>query len=258
MPNEIRYTYCLPSVKLNTGFLFGKRYIAEIILPDMETRPPFPLLSYTSLKELVKMGEGKYLEFKRKARHPEKILKEISAFANSEGGLLLVGVDDNLTIPGVESADEEEFIILDSIAKFLEPTIQVELQHFRLPDDNYVVAFNIPEGTQKPYLVKANEYVNEARAYIRLGDQSIQASKEMRELLKTQKKAKNLRFEFGNKERALMDWLTENKQITVSAFSEIAQIPKKMASRTLVLLTACQVLQIVPQDGMEEDLFVRK
>ena len=224
----------------------------------METRPPFPLPNYYSLKELVKTGEGRYLEFKRKARHPEKIMKEISAFANSGGGLLLVGVDDNLSIPGVESPDEEEFIVLDSIAKLLEPKLQVEVQHIRLPDDNYVVAFNVPEGSEKPYLVKPNEYISEPRAYIRIDDESIQASKEMRELLKTQKKAKNLRFEFGDKEKALMDWLTANQQITVTSFSEIAQIPKKVASRTLVLLTACQVLQIIPQDGMAEDWFIRK
>lgn len=224
----------------------------------MDSSIVFPVPNYAALKELVQLGEGLHLEFKRKAKYPEKILKEISAFANTDGGLLIVGVDDNLTIPGVESADEEEFMILNGIGKLLSPPLSVKVQHLRLPSDNYVVVFEVPKGEERPYMVQANEYVTEPRAYIRMDHQSIQASREMRELLKVEKKAKNLRFEYGEKERTLLDYLTTNPQINVTAFASLAGINKRVASRTLVLLTACNVLRIIPSDGMEEDWFVRK
>ncbi|MFM8913049.1 MAG: helix-turn-helix domain-containing protein, partial [Flammeovirgaceae bacterium] len=54
------------------------------------------------LKKLVFEGEGLQLEFKRKASYPEKIVRDLIAFANTEGGTLLVGVDDDKTIPGVK------------------------------------------------------------------------------------------------------------------------------------------------------------
>ena len=224
----------------------------------MEPAIVFPVPNYAALKEMVQLGEGLHLEFKRKAKYPEKILKEISAFANTDGGVLIIGVDDNLSIPGIESADEEEFMILNGIEKFLSPKLTVQVQHFRLPSDNYVVVFQIPKGEERPYMVLANEYVPELRAYIRMDHQSIQASREMRELLKVEKKAKNLRFEYGEKERTLLDYLTTNPQINVTAFASLAGINKRVASRTLVLLTACNVLRIIPSDGMEEDWFVRK
>ncbi len=64
-----------------------------------------------SLKALVRQGEGMHLEFKLKATHPEKIVREIVAFANAEGGLLLVGVGDDRSVPGVKFADEDEYIL---------------------------------------------------------------------------------------------------------------------------------------------------
>jgi predicted HTH transcriptional regulator len=49
---------------------------------------------------LVRKGEGATLEFKLKSNHPEKIVREVVAFANSQGGLLLIGVGDDKSIPG--------------------------------------------------------------------------------------------------------------------------------------------------------------
>ena len=57
----------------------------------------------SELKELIAEGESTTLEFKRKFTSPEKIAKEIAAFANTKGGYLLIGVDDDKRIYGVKS-----------------------------------------------------------------------------------------------------------------------------------------------------------
>lgn len=57
------------------------------------------------LRRLVMEGEGQHLEFKRKVSHPEKIVREMIAFANSEGGTILIGVDDDGLLAGVKYPD---------------------------------------------------------------------------------------------------------------------------------------------------------
>lgn len=63
------------------------------------------------LKKLASEGEGIQLEFKLKATYPEKIVRELIAFANTEGGTLLIGVDDDGSIPGVKYPEEEAHVV---------------------------------------------------------------------------------------------------------------------------------------------------
>ncbi|MCF8325797.1 MAG: ATP-binding protein, partial [Leadbetterella sp.] len=80
-----------------------------------------------------------------------------------------------------------------------------------------------------------------------------QASKEVKEILKGKKKDKGYKFAYGKKENLLMKYLDMNKEITVTKFSEVAEIPKKIASRTLVLLVLAGVLKVNPSEV--EDTF---
>ena len=59
------------------------------------------------INELIAGGESTIVEFKRKISKPEKIAKEMVAFANTKGGYLIVGVDDNGTIYGIDSEKYE-------------------------------------------------------------------------------------------------------------------------------------------------------
>jgi hypothetical protein len=76
----------------------------------------------------------------------------------------------------------------------------------------------------------------------------------MREILKNQERRKEFRFQYGEKEKQLICYLETERGVTVEAFSKMAAIPTKVASRTLVLLTLCNVLSILPGDG--QDVFV--
>ena len=59
-------------------------------------------MNSNDLVALVNQGEGQRLEFKKKVDYPEKVVKEVIAFANSDGGNLLIGVDDDGNISGVK------------------------------------------------------------------------------------------------------------------------------------------------------------
>ena len=62
------------------------------------------MLDAPALRRLVAAGENDRVEFKRKVAHPLKVAREAVAFANSGGGVLLIGVEDNRTLPGLKES----------------------------------------------------------------------------------------------------------------------------------------------------------
>src|SRR6187551_1489993 len=102
------------------------------------------------LNELIEEGENDKVEFKRKFSSPEKIAKEMIAFANSKGGKILFGVDDDKTIIGVES-EKGELELIQTAAKFYcEPEIEFTTEIMLLKRKDIVVA-SIEESKNKPH-----------------------------------------------------------------------------------------------------------
>ncbi|WP_234736242.1 AlbA family DNA-binding domain-containing protein [Tellurirhabdus bombi] len=208
-------------------------------------------MEYRALKELVKQGEGTYLEFKLKSNHPERIIREIVAFANTEGGKLLIGIGDDKSIQGLKHIDEDEFLIVRAIEKYCTPAIEYRLERIPIPGERDVLLIDVPESPLKPHYVVVDPVNDIKRAYVRVLDKSLQASKEVREILKGERISRNIRFSYGDKERTLMHHLDQHERITVDGFASIAGIPRKMASRTLVLLVLANVLEIHPNEMVD-------
>ena len=79
---------------------------------------------YSLRKKIIK-GEGQHLDFKFAVNDSRKIARSMSAFANADGGSLLLGVKDNGKIAGIRS--EEEYFMVESAATvFCKPTISFE------------------------------------------------------------------------------------------------------------------------------------
>ena len=75
----------------------------------------YNLRQVRELKKLVSQGEGLYLEFKRKASYPDKIVREMIALANTKGGSVLIGVGDDGSIPGLKYPEDESHVILQAL-----------------------------------------------------------------------------------------------------------------------------------------------
>ncbi len=195
---------------------------------------------------LAKQGEGHFLEFKKKANHPDKIMKEVVAFANTDGGQLLIGVDDDGSPSGTRSIDGEAFIVEKAIAELTRPQVKYSVEIIKINEKKGIAVFDIPESSKKPHFVKEDANTRFGTAFVRSNDESLQASKEMREILKRSSKTRNERFEYGEKEKALMELIEENGHATLKSFSEHAKIKKFYASKTLVKLVLASVLDIEP------------
>lgn len=208
------------------------------------------------IKNLVKEGETETIEFKRKANFPEKIVKEIVAFANSKGGKLLIGVDDDTSVTGIRNYEEDVYSLKEAITRYCAPPIKYHLEVVKLNEKRAVLLYEIYESSTKPHYVidTFNGYIK--KSYIRLADRSIQASHEMVQILRKKNRKKNLKVHFGDKEKILMQYLGKHESITLNTFCRIAGISKSTASRTLIWLVSANILDIEARE--EEDIFIQK
>ncbi|MFO8030559.1 MAG: ATP-binding protein [Cyclonatronaceae bacterium] len=197
-------------------------------------------MSLRDLKNLIRSGEGLLLEFKRCISSPEKIAREIAAFANTHGGHLLVGVDDDHTITGVESYHEQDFYLEQAARELCSPALVYRMEvipYFH----REILLVHIEESEQKPVVVQNGQ--GDA-IYVRVDDQSVRASDEMAEVMRAQASERGITFNYGTHEQKLFRYLNEYPNITVEQYSSLADINRKKASRILVDLTTLGVLKI--------------
>lgn len=210
-------------------------------------------MTLQEIAKLAQQGEGLHVEFKKKAAHPEKIVREIVAMANTDGGYLLIGVDDDGTVSGQRFIEEEVYVMDKAIQTLIFPPISVEKHVLGLNAKKGVAVYQIKKSNLRPHFIVDND---KKKAYVRVRDKSIQASREMWEILKRQKKQSDIVFQYGRKEEILVKALESKPSITLKEYMRIAKIPVYVASRTLVKLVLANVLQVIPQES--EDIFVRK
>jgi predicted HTH transcriptional regulator len=195
------------------------------------------------LRKFIEDGENSTVEFKRKFSSPEKIAKEMIAFANSKGGIILFGVDDDRTIVGVES-EKSELELIDTAARFYcEPEIVYETEIVSIKKSD-VVVIHIPESKNKPHKLLSDKEDDDVKVYIRYNDKSVLASRETINILKgSNVKSHPVKIYFGKIEKSLLKYLEENERITVKGFKKLANISERRASRILVNLVRAQVLR---------------
>ena len=206
-----------------------------------------------NIKRLVRDGETATVEFKRKVRHPEKIVRELVAFANSKGGHLFIGVDDDRSIPGVKFPEEELYVMERAIRELCRPVLIYKASITPLSDRHGIVVLEVPESTIKPHYARETKHQRWGKAYVRVEDKSLQASKELCRVLRGEKSESSSGFMYGDHEKLLMNLLGENEHITLKQYSKHAGLSPHHASDILVRMTLNNVLRIIPKE--RGDLF---
>lgn len=201
------------------------------------------------LKKLVARGECLTLEFKHKASNPLKIVREMVAFANTAGGILLVGIGDDGSIRGLKYPEGESHVIVEAL-KNVKPPLPLRETFIPLGGSRTVLQFEIFESEKKPHYVIAE---NQSKDYfVRVTDKSIRASRELREIIKRKRLRKDIHFRYGDHEKLLMKYLEENKSITLKEFVRVSGMKRFYASRKLILLVLANVLRIIPHENEDQ------
>ena len=133
------------------------------------------MLNKETLLEIIANGENSSVEFKRDDIRPEQLAKEIVAMANFQGGMILLGVDDDGTIKGIHRANLEEWIMDTVIGRHVHPVIIPHYQEIRLDHGKRVAVVSISPGMAKPYVLRHNDRED---VYIRMGSTSRLATRE--------------------------------------------------------------------------------
>jgi predicted HTH transcriptional regulator len=205
--------------------------------------------------DLIEGGENLNCEFKRKFSSSEKIAREMIAFANTRGGVILMGVDDDKEIVGVDSEKSEAELIKDAGLNYCEPPLDFNIQYFDLSGKEIVVV-EIPESDKKPHRIQdySNEFdINKAKVCIRVNDKSVLASKEMVRILRAQTNNLNLKkYAIGPIEKFVFNYLNEHERISVKELSSLINISVRRASRSLVKLVRANLLFIHTKDNGDE------
>lgn len=210
----------------------------------------FPIRRH-ELYELIDSGEGADVEFKRQFSSPEKIAREIIAFANTRGGYILFGVDDDGTVVGVRS-EKSELEEIEHAAQFMiEPPTEIVAENVHAGRGLVVVLVRVPESTNKPHhLVEYDASGRRAKeqtapGFVRYEDKSVLASKEVMQVMRgARAESEPLTLEIGYNERALFHYLEHHSRITLGEFAELVNISQRRASKILVALVRAGTLHI--------------
>lgn len=203
------------------------------------------------LKKLVSAGEGEMLEFKQKASFPDKIVREMVAFANTKGGSLLVGVTDNGELCGLKYPLEDSFVIKKAIRHYIRPWLYYRETIIPISNKRSLLIYEIPQSTRRPHTMVYNR--RKRISFVRVADRSIQASYEVREIVRQSGQLTDTCIQYGDSEQILFRYLDNNETITLNKFAEIARLEPFLASRKLVLLVLANILTITP--GEKGDLY---
>ena len=120
--------------------------------------------------DIIQSGENFYIEFKEEKVKAKDLGEEIVAFANSEGGTILIGVSDDGNITGITDKKIEE-TIMNICRNNVVPNIIPSFE-YAIINDKKIVILGIPKGLSKPYSTVDNKY------YIRVGTTKRIASRE--------------------------------------------------------------------------------
>lgn len=192
------------------------------------------------IKDLIYEGEGLHLDFKYAINDSRKIARSLVAFANTEGGKLLIGVKDNGSIVGV-SSDEEFYMVQAAAQLYCRPEIIFTTKPWNV-DGKTVLEIIVPQSTQKPHFAEKD---GKWWAYIRVEDENQLANVVMLNVWKKGKRAEGLRMSFSEQELALFRYLQENEYITLSKFMRLCLIRRSEAIDILSSLVVLKVLEVV-------------
>lgn len=147
---------------------------------------PAPQTSRTELLRLIRGGEDTFLELKVKLSNTEKIAQEIVALANTGGGVIVFGVNDQLRVEGVDDPERVQEELVRICREEIQPPLVPFIDRIALDNGRRIVALDI-ENKRRPYRTR------DGRFYLRIGDEKREASRE--ELSALLDEARPLRYE---------------------------------------------------------------
>lgn len=192
------------------------------------------------IQDIILKGEGLTVDFKHSIADSYKIAKSLVSFANSSGGMLVVGVDDKGRVVGVDE-DEETYMLDVAALKYCKPQLEITYKKHTSMDGNTVLECNVTKGSQAPYACK--ELDGKWSVYYRHEDECRLASVVRFKMMELQASAKG-DVVFNEQDEQVIALLENHPEgLTKNKISKKLKIPYYLSISVLARLMYLNVLK---------------
>lgn len=169
---------------------------------------------------LIGEGEHQQQDFKYRVDDARKLAKSVSAFANTDGGRLLIGVRDDGFIAGVRK-EGEIYVMHQAAYKYCQPEASVRFDTYHAEGRTVVIA-TVPPSDKKP--ICAQDEDGQMRAYIRIKDENIVASPVLFALWRESQKSQGALITYNDDIRQLLGVM--QGQLTLKQIVQLSKLPR--------------------------------
>jgi len=190
---------------------------------------------------LIAQGEHQQQDFKFEISDIGKIAKTLSAFANTDGGRLLIGVKDNGKIAGVRS-EEEQYMIEAAAQVYCRPEVSCQMQSYTIEGRTVLIA-TIGKSAHRP--VYAKDESGKYLAYVRVKDENILATPVHLHLWRMGDSPKGELLEFTDREQTLLELMATDNGLTLNQYCKRAHLPRPACFRLLAKFIRYGIIDMV-------------
>lgn len=193
-----------------------------------------------TLKSIIQQGEHQQLDFKFRIDDAKKIARTLSAFANTDGGRLLIGVKDNGKITGIDPS-EEIHMIDAAVDMYCKPKLSFESRVWQ-EDMRLVLEIQIQPTIEKP--ISSPDEEGKWRVYVRRKDHTLLANKILLNVWKQEKRSNARPEKFGDEETQLLALIAQNEPVTLSKLYRASKLPKNRIDHLMVLFICWKLIRM--------------
>ena len=195
------------------------------------------------LRSLIQEGEHQQQDFKYRVSDALKLAKSVSAFANTDGGRLLIGVRDDGNMSGVR--DEEEIYMMHQAAyRYCRPEASIKFDTYHV-DGRTIVIATVPPSDKRPICVVSDK--EKPKAYIRIADENIVASPVHLAIWRESQNTLGTMLTYTDSVRKIMDVL-QDQELPLNQIVRRSRIPRPKAILLLARLIRFNVVHWVYRD----------
>ena len=173
------------------------------------------------LQRLIKEGEHQQQDFKYRVSDALKLAKSVSAFANTDGGRLLIGIRDDGHMSGVRS-EEEIYKMHQTAYRYCRPEASIKFDTYHVEGRTIVVA-TVPPSDKRPICVISEG--EKPRAYIRIADENIVASPVHLAIWREYQNPQGTMMTYTDNVRKLLE-VMQGQQLTLNKIVRLSAIPR--------------------------------
>ena len=207
-------------------------------MPCGEQFNMYPMDDKHYLQRLISEGEHQQQDFKYRVSDARKLARSVSAFANTDGGRLLIGVRDDGNMSGVRS-EEEIYMMHQAAYRYCRPEASIKFDTYHVEGRTIVIA-TVPPSDRRP--ICALDEDDRPRAYVRINDENIVASPVHLALWRDSQNARGTMMTYTDAVRQLLDTMND-ASLTLNQIVRASRLPRPKVITLLARLVRFNVVQ---------------